>query len=122
MQGLVRFYGFWEATHLYLEMLIWPKYQDRALPSRPPFVSSPMILKMSVVDKIQWSLCKPQLENLSAGPWGSERSLSHLLQGNIHFDEPSRPAEVRAEGQGNEEWRVEKGAINTSCKEDYFSF
>lgn len=51
-----------EATHSYLEMLLWPKHQDRALQSRlhlqaalllrPCDQAGSMILKMSVVDKI----------------------------------------------------------------------
>lgn len=51
-----------EATHSYLEMLLWPRYQDRALQLRlhlqaalllrPYDQAGSMILKMSEVDKI----------------------------------------------------------------------
>lgn len=76
-----------------------------------------MILKMSVWKRYSGIYGIPQLENLNARPWGSERSPSYLWQRETLFWKTMRSGWGDDWGQGKFRVRVGRRAVrHTSCK------
>ena len=128
-QCLVSFLGFWKQHIPHLGILLQPRYQGQGSVAAPGCMNKqPCCLDYMIRHSLWFWRCQwwnrysgiygiPQLENLNARPWGSERSPSYLWQRETHCWKTIRSSWGDDWGQGKFRVRVGRRAVrHTSCK------